>query len=72
MWSEILPDVWDTFFRPSGAWSFVSARHPRLAPWAAFFRRFAAAELSNSRYCLKKLFHPEELRKRLFAVPRDR
>ncbi len=30
------------FFRPSGAYGYLSWGHPRLAPWAAFFRRFAA------------------------------
>jgi hypothetical protein len=29
-------------FRPAGAWLF-STFYPRLAPWAAFCRRFAAA-----------------------------
>src|ERR1017187_10858296 len=28
-------------FRPFGAWS-IPTGHPRLAPWAAFLRRFAA------------------------------
>ncbi len=31
----------DQVLRPYGAFS-ISARNPRLAPWAAFFRRFAA------------------------------
>ena len=35
--------VWRLIFRPAGAYSF-SAVHPRLAPWAAFCRRFAAFE----------------------------
>ena len=30
------------FCRPFGAYS-LSHRYPRLAPWAAFFRRFAAS-----------------------------
>ena len=30
------------FFRPFRAWVSPSQRVPRLAPWAAFFRRFAA------------------------------
>ena len=30
------------FFRPFGAGSCFSPFYPRLAPWAAFFRRFAA------------------------------
>src|ERR1700734_3124077 len=35
------------FFRSSGA-GFVSAFVPRLAPWAALFRRFAAGSLAES------------------------
>jgi hypothetical protein len=42
-WNKILPDAWDVFFRPSGASVIFWAPHPRLAPWAVFFRRFAAA-----------------------------
>src|SRR5271157_799322 len=34
-------------FCPSGAGSF-SAQHPRLAPWAAFFRRFAASDVEDT------------------------
>src|ERR1700687_601355 len=35
------PAVVARFFRPVGAEAF-SDRYPGLAPWAAFFRRFAA------------------------------
>src|SRR5580700_8350515 len=35
------------FFRSSGA-GFVSGLVPRLAPWAAFFRRSAAGSLAES------------------------
>jgi len=35
------------FFRPFGA-SSLRACHPRLSPWAAFFRRFAAGILGRS------------------------
>lgn len=31
-----------SFFRPFGACGVVSDAYPRLAPWAEFFRRFAA------------------------------
>jgi hypothetical protein len=38
-----------SFFRPSGACSFTLWPHrPRLAPWAAFFRRFAAGFIMRS------------------------
>ena len=33
---------WRMFFRPFGASFRVNRAHPRLAPWAAFFRRGAA------------------------------
>jgi len=37
------------FFRSSGACSTVSLAYPRLAPWAAFFRRFAAGSSPHQR-----------------------
>ncbi len=33
--------AWEPFFRPPGACLFPTS-YPRLAPWAAFWRRFAA------------------------------
>ena len=38
--------IGDPFFRPFGA-VHLSAPHPRLTPWAAFFRRFAAASAGH-------------------------
>src|SRR5689334_18174485 len=35
------------FFRPSGAWASSISASPRLTPWAAFFRRSAAAVLGT-------------------------
>jgi len=32
---------------PRWGWGFLSGGHPRLTPWAAFFRRFAAAAQSG-------------------------
>jgi len=37
--------IWELLFRPDGACSSATF-HPRFAPWAAFFRRFAAATRS--------------------------
>jgi hypothetical protein len=42
MWSKILPDVWDMSLAPLRGLVISLWRHPRLAPWAAFLRRFAA------------------------------
>src|SRR5438128_6818200 len=39
-----------SLFRPSGA-CVVSALYPRLAPWAAFFRRFAALQFHANFGC---------------------
>jgi hypothetical protein len=39
--------VWRIFFRPSGARLCSFPAHPRLTPWAAFYRR-SAATLSPS------------------------
>ena len=36
------------FFRPLGAGCFILVWYPRLAPWAAFLRRFAAAVARNA------------------------
>ena len=36
------------FFRPYGAGFNLLARFPRLAPWAAFFRRFAAGAITGT------------------------
>jgi len=38
--------IWISFFRPYGA-SSKFRLSPRLAPWAAFFRRFAACSVSS-------------------------
>jgi hypothetical protein len=50
----MLPDVWDMFLSPlRGLAIFLSSLAPRLAPWAAFFRRFAAASLSTKASVLR-------------------
>jgi hypothetical protein len=42
MWSKMFPEVWDTILAPLRGFAIPYPRHPRLAPWAAFLRRFAA------------------------------
>ncbi|MGB9074727.1 MAG: hypothetical protein WCC22_18970 [Terriglobales bacterium] len=39
---EIGRGVRQVFFRPLGAGPYFGCLYPRLAPWAAFLRRFAA------------------------------
>jgi hypothetical protein len=34
-------------FRPAGAWFIFLIANPRLKPWAAFVRRFAAGKLHD-------------------------
>jgi hypothetical protein len=58
-------------FRPSGACSFATS-HPRLAPWAAFLRRFAAGsqflgvprkiEIADRNVVLENLVNRRKLR----------
>jgi len=50
-------------FRPAGARSFPAV-HPRLAPWAAFCRRFAAIEGGRVSVLLSCMFLHEETRGR--------
>jgi len=54
-------EVW--LFRPFGAGS-ISTFHPRLAPWAAFFRRFAA----HKRYLARGLIRRFDF-ERTFSSP---
>jgi hypothetical protein len=39
------------FFRPSGGSVHSQVAHPRLAPWAAFFRSFGAAPSDGRAAC---------------------
>jgi hypothetical protein len=58
------------FFRPSGAGVFLTLLDPRLAPWASFFRRFAAGreldlirDVGFSRYVIRDVgFSPDVTR----------
>jgi len=54
------------FFRPFGA-SSLRACHPRLSPWAAFFRRFAAGFWADH---LHGLALATGIRRVGFALPR--
>jgi len=38
----MFPEVWDTILPPLRGFAIPYPRHPRLAPWAALLRRFAA------------------------------
>jgi hypothetical protein len=38
----------EIFFRPFGACFYSFRGDPRLAPWAVFFRRFAAGRVAGS------------------------
>ena len=53
-------------FAPSGL-DCVPLKYPRLAPWAAFFRRFAAAFSHRRRICGQSFFRAEAIKPSVLA-----